>query len=242
MIILANKPSWRTSNDVVQYIKHQTQSKKCGHAGTLDPMATWLMILATNEDTKLLQTYIGHDKHYEATIDLSQSSDTRDQEYWEFHQSYPLQEWWLEIDWKYIPWPDISTIQWFLHDLYIHKSYTLPIPPFSAKKINGTKRYTMARSWDQPIVEQSMDIYHIDIVDYKPPFIRISCHVWSGTYIRSIAYRLGIQLHTWWILTSLTRTHIGIYWVETIKNNNISSKVPYQIIKNLPEIKQIYES
>lgn len=234
MIILADKPSWRTSNDIVQYIKHQTHSKKCGHAGTLDPMATGLMILATDDDTKQLHTFVGYDKRYEATIDLSQSTDTRDQEYREFHQSYPLYEWWLLIDWIQRAWPSIDDIKVHIDRLSVNKWYVLPIPPFSAKKINGKKRYDMARSWDQPIIDQSMNIYHINLLEYLPPLIRLSCHVGSGTYIRSIAYRLGMQLQTWWILTSLVRTHVGIFSLDDIKDNNTSSKVSYQIIKNLP--------
>lgn len=88
MIILANKPSGRTSNDVVQYIKHFTKSKKCGHAGTLDPMATGLMILATDDDTKKLHDLTGKDKSYVATIDLSKQSDTRDMNYREQFTQY----------------------------------------------------------------------------------------------------------------------------------------------------------
>jgi tRNA pseudouridine55 synthase len=98
MIILANKPKGRTSNDVVQYIKHFTKSKKCGHAGTLDPMATGLMILATDDDTKKLHDLTGKDKSYLATIDLSKVSDTRDMEYREQFTQYEYDDNGLLID------------------------------------------------------------------------------------------------------------------------------------------------
>jgi tRNA pseudouridine55 synthase len=98
VLLLANKAPERTSNDVVQYIKYFTKSKKCGHAGTLDPMATGLMILATDDDTKKLHDLTGKDKKYTATIDLSKISDTRDLEYREKFTQYEFDDSQIEID------------------------------------------------------------------------------------------------------------------------------------------------
>ena len=230
MIILANKPKGRTSNDVVQYIKHFTKSKKCGHAGTLDPMATGLMILATDDDTKKLHDLTGKDKSYLATIDLSKVSDTRDMEYREQFTQYEYDDNGLLIDWVHKTWPSIDQIQQQLWIMNSEQWTILPVPPFSAKKINGQKRYDLARSGQQEIVMQEMNINDIQIILYQAPELKISCHVWSWAYIRSIAYWLGKQLGTWGILTSLARTSIGDYTLDQIINPPSDSKVPFVVI------------
>jgi tRNA pseudouridine55 synthase len=106
------------------------------------------------------------------------------------------------------------------------------VPPFSAKKVNGKKRYDMARSGNQEIVMQEMKIFDIQIINYMPPLLTISCHVGSGAYIRSIAYWLGQQLGTGGILTSLERTSIGDFKLEDIVNPDPNSKIPFMILKN----------
>lgn len=70
MILLVDKPTWWTSHDVVKYIKIHGKYKKVWHAGTLDPLATWLLIILTDEDTKRMADLVWHDKWYYATIDL----------------------------------------------------------------------------------------------------------------------------------------------------------------------------
>lgn len=230
MIILAYKPTWWTSNDLVQYVKHQLHAKKCGHAGTLDPMATGLMILATDDDTKKLHTLTGCDKTYTATVDLSALSDTRDAQYRDFFEQYPTTQEWLLIHWVQKPWPTKEVIETLLQGLYKDGWYVLPIPPFSAKKVGGKKRYDMARSWDQAIVDQFMSINNIVISSYQAPLLTIQCDVGSWTYIRSIAYWLGQQLWTGWILTALERTSIGNFSLDQIKDIDPNSKIPYQAI------------
>ena len=230
MILLANKAQWRTSNDVVQYLKFFTKSKKCGHAGTLDPMATGLMILATDDDTKKLQDLTGKDKSYLATIDLSAMSDTRDKDYRESFTQFEFNSEWLNINWEHKPRPSLESIKEKLLSLISNLLPILPIPPFSAKKVWGKKRYDMARSGNQEIVMQEMKIVDIQIISYTAPELKISCHVWSGTYIRSIAYWLWQQLWTGWILTSLERTSIGDFSLEEIKDYDSNSKIPFLVL------------
>lgn len=119
----------------MQYLKHQLKAKKCGHAGTLDPMATGLMIVATNEDTKKLHELTAENKSYTATIDLSATSDTRDKEYRQDFTQYSYNSQGLSIDSIDTPRPDIEKIKYNLQLLYNH-AIELPLPPFSAKKIN----------------------------------------------------------------------------------------------------------
>ncbi len=221
MFLAVDKPKGISSFDVIRILKRQFPKKtKIGHSGTLDPMATGLLIIAVDKDTKRLGEFLWADKTYIATIDLSKKSDTRDAEYREIYEEYPViarsdsdvaiqynnGEIGITKDNSFIPAPTLEQIQTTLNTLI--PSASLPLPPFSAKKINGQKRYDLARKGEQEIVWQEMKIHKYKIIDYTFPEIKIEIEVWSGTYIRSIAYRLGTQLHTGGILTQLQRTSI----------------------------------
>lgn len=192
------------------------------------------MILATDEDTKKLHDLTGKDKKYTAAIDLSKMSDTRDMDYREQFIQHDFDKQWLTINWLHKPRPSLETLSTTLQLIAPHSSLkvSLPLPPFSAKKVWWKKRYDMARSGNQEIVIQEMKIIDIQIISYQIPELIISCHVWSGTYIRSIAYRLGQQLRTGGILTNLKRTKIGDYSLEHITNPDPSSKIPFQTIND----------
>ena len=109
MFLLVHKPKWYTSFDIVDKIKKIYHGEKVGHAGTLDPMATGLLIIAIGKDTKRLKEFVGLDKTYLATIDFSKKSDTRDMDFWEEYREMKSDEkrWNLmkkdEIWWK--KWP-----------------------------------------------------------------------------------------------------------------------------------------
>lgn len=198
MILLVDKPTWWTSHDVVKFMKIHGKYKKVGHAGTLDPLATWLMIILTDDDTKKMDSLVGHDKTYTATIDLTHKSDTWDSDY---HDMYE------EVKVDHIPTEDQITK--ILSSL-TPKS-TLLLPSFSAKKIQWRRMYKSARAWVVHEVQKDMDIYDIKLVEYTFPLVKITCHVWSWTFIRSIAHTLWERLGTWWIITALRRDTIGDY-------------------------------
>lgn len=231
MILLANKPQWRTSNDIVQYLKHRLRVKKCGHAGTLDPMATGLMILATDDDTKKLHDLTWKSKSYLATIDLSAMSDTRDKEYRERFNQYEIHDDWITFEWGFRHRPEENIIQRLFDSIGNWSPVSMPLPPFSAKKVAWQKRYDMARSGNAEIVYQDMIFHDIQIVWISFPQITITCDVASGAYIRSIAYRLWQQLWTGWILVSLQRNSISEYTLDQVVCEDGETKVPYIILK-----------
>ena len=227
MLLLINKPLWITSHDAISAVKKHLrapardnlseQERQAGikppkikiwHAGTLDPLASGLLIAATDRDTKQLHTLTGQDKEYEATIDFSQTSDTRDMGYRK----------------------EISPVDISLYDTIslekittlldtIIGTHDLPLTPFSAKKINGKKLYEYAREWNPIFLTIPMTLYGYEILDYSFPLLKISLRVGTGTYIRSIAHRLGINC--WWdaLLTSLIRTSIADYTLCDITKN-----------------------
>jgi tRNA pseudouridine55 synthase len=200
MLLLVDKPTWRTSNDAVQYIKNRGPYKKVGHAGTLDPLATWLLIILTDEDTKRMADLVGHDKTYTATIDLAHTSDTWDADYHEIYE---------EVSPSHVPTDDevLVALQSFV------PVSTLPIPSFSAKKRGGRRMYKDARQWIVHDVEKEMSIYSIELLEYAFPFVKIRCHVNSGTFIRSIAHALWQKLQTGGIISELRRESSGSFHI-----------------------------
>ncbi len=199
MFLLINKPSWYTSYDLIHKIKKLFPRKtKIWHAGTLDPLATGLMLIAIWSDTKKLSQYVGLSKTYLATIDLSQESDTRDTHYRSYHK---------QLDISTLQMPKIQQIHSLLQDkIWVSR---WPLTPFSAKKIAGKKLYEYAREGNPKFIDCDMELLSYEIVSYEFPVLQLRLDVWSGTYIRSIAHWLGSQLWLGGILTALHRESVG---------------------------------
>jgi len=211
MLLAIDKPTWITSYDIIRIIKPQFPKQKIGHSWTLDPMATGLMILGIGKDTKQLGGLQGLEKTYETVIDFSKISDTRDLDYREFFEEYKLED--LKV-------PSLEIIKEKLDSLI--PECDLPLTPFSAKKKDGKKRYELARKWEQEIEYKPMKVLSYKILDYNFPELNIELQVWSGTYIRSIGYRLGQELGLWWILTQLRRTEIWKFDIDKLEKRTIS--------------------
>ena len=219
MLLAVDKPAWITSFDVIRIFRRHFPKQKIWHSGTLDPMATGLLILALGEDTKQLYTLLGLDKSYVATIDFSKITDTRDMEIWEHITNYDLcvregEVCGLEMEGWSVPCPTLSEITNHLDKLI--PEYSLPIPPFSAKKRAGKKSYTDARAGNLIEEYRPMKIHGYEIISYNFPLLQLSLNVWSWTYIRSIAHRLGKQLGLWGTLIQLRRTAIGQYHIDQL--------------------------
>lgn len=227
MFVYVDKPRWVTSFDIVYQIRKKFEKQKVWHSWTLDPFATWLMILAVGKDTKNLTKFIGLDKEYIAEIDLSKESDTRDMEYRSEIRNYELKiENWkngIIIEDKFHIAPDKNKLIEILDKLV--PNYNLPLPAFSAKKVNGKRLYESARKWNIAEEWREMKIYEYEILKYEFPVIEIRFKVWSGTYIRSIAYRLGKQLWTGWLLSWLKRTSV---WEYDINKMDLNEKINFE--------------
>jgi len=231
MLLAVDKPNWITSYDVVHELKRLfLKQKTClpvgkvWHSGTLDPMASGLMIVGIWNDTKKLNEIQWLDKTYIATIDFSKSSDTRDLQYRKEIKNFELGilNWWKKYiikDWKKITAPNLDEIKEKLKKLI--PSYNLPLTPFSAKKKNWKKFYELAREWNGINENREMKVNSFQIIDYNFPELRIEIDVGSWTYIRSIAYRLGNEFGLGWILTKLRRTKIGKWDINDFEMKNI---------------------
>ena len=207
MLIIVDKPKWISSFDVIRVLKRELGEKKIWHSWTLDPLATWLMLIWTGEDTKRLNDLIWLDKSYETIIDFSKKTDTRDMWYRNHYEE-------IDVDWKEIPLEDIKSKL----DLLIPE-YELPLTPFSAKKKNWKKLYDLARKWEQIVENRLMKTYWYEILDYNFPELKLRLDVGSWTYIRSIWHWLWEQFWLWWILAMLRRIKVGEYKLEEINLN-----------------------
>ncbi len=221
MLLAVDKPARITSFDVIRIFKRHFPGQKIWHSGTLDPMATGLMILALDKDTKKLTEYIWLDKSYIATIDFSKITDTRDMEIREKITNYQL----AMKDWKIIGiemegWtlgaPTLWEIKRKLDTLI--PSHELPLPAFSAKKIAGKRSYDEARAGIIREENKIMKTNSYEIISYDFPLLQVKIDVGSGTYIRSIAYWLGQQFGIGGTLIQLRRTSIGERDMDKLPN------------------------
>ena len=204
MLIIVDKPKWISSFDVIRVLKRELWEKKIGHSWTLDPMATWLMVVWTGSDTKMLNDLIWLDKTYETIIDFSKKSDTRDMWYRNYYEE-------IDVEWKNI---ELGLIKQKLNLLI--PEYELPLTAFSAKKKNWRKLYDLARSWEKVVENKIMKIYWYEVLDYKFPELNLRLSVWSWTYIRSIWHWLGEQFWLGWILIMLRRIIVGEFELSKI--------------------------
>ncbi len=191
-VLLVDKPSGITSHDVVDRVRRKLKMKRIGHAGTLDPMATGLLIILVGKATKLSQYLMSLDKSYEGTITLGESTNTYDGE-GEVMTTRPV--------------PDLSieAAQNAL-DEFLGDQYQKP-PMFSAVKIKGQPLYKMARKGQEVEREpRFIRISRFEATRYEEPEIDFTLDCTKGTYVRSLANDIGENLGCGGYLSSLRRT------------------------------------
>jgi tRNA pseudouridine55 synthase len=207
--LLINKPKEWTSFDVVNKIRGQIQNSEynstnkkrfpVGHTGTLDPLATGLMVILIGKYTKKSDSLLKSDKTYIAKIKLGEESSTGDEE-GEKTQISNTQ-------------PTADNIKNIIRSFIGDITQTPPI--FSAIKINGKKAYELARQGKKvEIKPREVHIYDIEILSYIYPEIEIKTKVSSGTYIRTLAEDIGKKLGTGAYMSDLRRTQIGSFKLE----------------------------
>ncbi len=199
-ILLINKPLRWTSFDVVRKIRGILKIKKVGHAGTLDPLATGLLITATGNKTKTLEQYVKLPKEYVGTFTLGATTPSFDLE------SQPENE----QPYAHLTEEQIrSATQFFMGDIQ-----QLP-PVFSAIKQKGKPVYLLARKGENVVLEpRNISIFEFEITTVALPIIHFRVVCSSGTYIRSLANDFGQQLGCGAYLSSLCRTKIGTHDVQ----------------------------
>ncbi|HAM88214.1 MAG: tRNA pseudouridine synthase B [Candidatus Falkowbacteria bacterium GW2011_GWC2_38_22] len=199
--LLINKPVGPTSFGVIAKLRKITGIKKIGHAGTLDPFASGVLVVAIGrEATRLISQYVKLDKEYEAVLHLGAVTDTFDRT-----GKLEVRSEKLEMD-RF----DIENVL----IKYTGKQKQTP-PMFSAKKVGGKKLYELARKGieiERKAVE--INIYELELLEYNYPLLKIRVKCSSGTYIRSLAHDIGQNLGCGAYLTELKRTAVGVFGIE----------------------------
>jgi tRNA pseudouridine55 synthase len=199
-VLLINKPLHWTSFDVVRKLRGILQIKKIGHAGTLDPLASGLLIVCTGKFTKKINEFMAQEKEYTGTITLGAVTPTYDLE------SLPEQE----KDTSFVT-PALleQAMQQFIGEIE-------QVPPvYSAIKKEGVAMYELARRGTEVKLEaRKINIARFDIVQLELPVVHFRVVCSTGTYIRSLAHDLGAALGCGAYLSSLCRTRIGEFVVE----------------------------
>ena len=198
-LLLLDKPSGPTSHDMVYAVRRGAHEKRVGHAGTLDPLATGLLVLCLGTATRLSEYLAGKDKRYLARVRLGQSTTTYDAQGDVTAESASL--------------PDQSTVETALAPF---RGPQMQVPPqFSAIKRGGQKAYDVARRGEHIELEaRPVVFYTIDLVDWQPPELTLDVHCSAGTYIRSLAHDLGQALGCGAHVAGLRRTASGSFRLE----------------------------
>ncbi len=222
-VLLFDKPLNWTSFDLVRKVRAaikrhlDTKKIKVGHAGTLDPRATGLLIICTGKKTKTIESFQAFEKEYIAGLHLGATTPSFDTES-RIDKEYPTEH------------INLALIEKILKT-FIGVQEQIP-PVFSAKKVNGQRAYKNARKGiDVKIKPSIIEIKEIEILKFELPelIIRVKCG--KGTYIRALARDIGVRLNSGAYLKSLRRTKIGDFSVdEAISVNDFKEQLNKELL------------
>ena len=215
-VIVVNKPKGITSRDVVNKLVKVFGTKSIGHIGTLDPMATGVLVCLIGKYTKLGSIMVNHDKEYIATFKLNVLTDTLD-----------IEGKVLKTDNKIISLEDMNGAIEHFNGL----TYMQEVPIYSAVKVNGKKLYDYARINEDVILpKKEVTIYKLELVSFEDE-VKIKCKVSKGTYIRALIRDICAYLGTYGIMTDLVRTKLGDYDISDAYSLDEISNGKYKLYR-----------
>ena len=228
-VLLVNKPKGLTSRDVVNKVSLIFDTKKVGHNGTLDPLASGLLVITINKATKINELLTCEDKEYIAEVKVGILTDT------------------LDLEGKVLDKKDEKITKEMLDNLFqkFPRKYLQTVPKYSAVKVNGKKLYEYARS-DKEVVlpKREVIIKELELLDFTDTSFKFRCVVSKGTYIRSLIKDMGEFLGLYFTMSNLKRTRQGKFLLDnsfdidnvTISSNLISIRdaldIPFREIKD----------
>lgn len=215
-VIVVNKPKGITSRGVVNKLVKVFGTKSIGHIGTLDPMATGVLVCLIGKYTKLGSIMVNHDKEYIATFKLNVLTDTLD-----------IEGKVLKTDDKKISLEDMNGAIEHFNGL----TYMQEVPIYSAVKVNGKKLYDYARSNEDVILpKKEVTIYKLELVSFEDE-VKIKCKVSKGTYIRALIRDICAYLGTYGVMTDLVRTKLGDYDISDAYSLDEISNGKYKLYR-----------
>jgi tRNA pseudouridine55 synthase len=208
-IIVVDKPSGMTSHDVVAIIRRKIRQKRVGHAGTLDPLATGVLVILVGKSTCLSNKFVGFDKAYGATMKLGVKTHSAD------------------IQGEVIcerPFDNI-TREMVLASFKKFTGLIDQVPPMvSAVKHNGERLYKLARQGitvDRP--SRQVTVHALDLLEFTPPLVKLYLACSKGTYVRQVAEDVGEDLGCGACITEIRRTQVGPFSInEAVKLDDVN--------------------
>lgn len=198
-LFIVDKPVGPTSHKIVSMVRQGTSVRKVGHAGTLDPRASGVLVLCVGPATRLSEYLSTSSKRYEAVVRFGSATETYDAEGDVVQQSDAV--------------PSLENIKSVLPE-FRGEIQQVP-PPYSAIKVEGKKAYELARAGEDVELEaRDVTIQTLKVLDYKPPDLVLDVECSAGTYIRSLAHDLGGKLGVGAHLADLRRTKAGPFTIE----------------------------
>lgn len=199
-IILIDKPKDYTSRDIVNIVGKCLQTKKVGHTGTLDPLATGILVIAVNKGLKIIDLLVSDNKEYIVDVKMGLATDTLDITGQIIHQndSFDIDEVKLK-----------KVLASFLGD------YEQEVPKYSAVRVNGKRLYEYARNKEiVTLPKRIVNIYQIELLDFHNDTFKFKVLVSKGTYIRSLVRDIGQRLNVNCTMSELRRTKQGFFNIE----------------------------
>jgi tRNA pseudouridine55 synthase len=200
-IFAVDKPLHLTSMRVVEAVRRRAGGARTGHAGTLDPLATGVLVMALGRCTRLIEGLMATEKRYETLVDLGAftATDDREGERTEVHVAAP---------------PPREAIAAALRERFTGTVLQRP-PAFSAVKMGGRRAYDLARKGHSPApAPRPVTIHEVRVLRYEWPHLELAVHCGKGTYVRSIARELGEHLGTGGTCLAIRRTMVGTFGIE----------------------------
>ena len=222
-IIVINKPKGITSREVVNKVCKLLNTKKVGHTGTLDPIATGVLVLCVGKATKLVETLTSNDKEYVATVKLGILTDTLDTD------GTIIEKKCVNLDKDKL----VNVLNSFIG------TYNQEVPIYSAVKINGKKLYEYARAKKEVTIPKRMvEIKKIKLIEFGSDYYKFKVTVSKGTYIRSLIKDINDKLGVIGVMSDLVRTKQGkfsinnSYTLENMENNNYNVLTITDVLKD----------
>ena len=222
-IIVINKPKGITSREVVNKVCKLLNTKKVGHTGTLDPIATGVLVLCVGKATKLVETLTSNDKEYVATVKLGILTDTLDTD------GTIIEKKCVNLDKDKL----VNVLNSFIG------TYNQEVPIYSAVKINGKKLYEYARAKKEVTIPKRMvEIKKIKLIEFGNDYYKFKVTVSKGTYIRSLIKDINVKLGVIGVMSDLVRTKQGkfsinnSYTLENMENNNYNVLTITDVLKD----------
>lgn len=224
-IIVVDKPIGYTSRDIVNIASKVLKEKKVGHTGTLDPLATGVLVLCVGKYTKLVDLLTSEDKEYIAEIKLGITTDT------------------LDITGNILDSSSATTTKQDILKVFSKfiGEYIMEVPKYSAIKVNGKKLYEYARRGEEVTLPiKKVHIYELELLSFYKDIITFHCKVEKGTYIRSLIRDITKELHVLGVMNNLTRIKQGDFKIEEANSLEDIKKNNFKIlhIKDALDIKE----